>query len=91
MKFEIEVGEVAKERVEFSFNQLMGRTIIRSNGREVKRSVRWFSEPVVDTHVIDFAQHEKVNLTIEKRRRQLFGAQYFVYINNRLVAYYKGI
>ena len=56
MKFTIEVGEVEKQQVEFSFNQLLGRTVIRSNGQELKRSVRWFSEPVFDRHVFEFAE-----------------------------------
>jgi hypothetical protein len=91
MRFVIEVGEVAKEQVEFTFNQLLGRTVIRANGREVTRKTRWFSEPLVDTHLVDFAEQEKVQLKIEKRRRHLFASRYFVYINDRLVQCFQGV
>ena len=91
MKFTIEVGEVEKQHVEFSFNQLLGRTLIRSNGRELKRSVRLFSEPVFDRHVFDFADRERVELKIEKQRKQLFSSRYFVFVNDRLTRCFQGV
>jgi hypothetical protein len=90
MRFDIEVGEVEKQRIEFNFNPLLGRTVIKSNGRELKKSVRLFSEPVVDTHVIQSAERERWELRIEKRRGQLFSSRYFVYVNNRLTDCYQG-
>ncbi len=91
MKFTIEVGEVEKQRVEFSFNQLLGRTVIRSNGQELKRSVRLFSEPLCDTHEFNFDERERVQLKIEKQRRHLFGSRYFVFVNNRLTQCFQGV
>jgi hypothetical protein len=91
MKFTIEVGEVEKQRVEFSFNQLLGRTVIRSNGRDLKKSVRLFSEPLFDRHIFDFAEKERVELKIEKQRRNLFASRYFVFVNNRLTQCFQGI
>jgi len=91
MKFVVEVGEVAKQQVEFAFNQLLGRTVIRSGGRELKRSVRLFSEPLYDTHVFEFAEKERAQLRIEKRRKHLFASEYFVYVNNRLQEFHRGI
>jgi hypothetical protein len=91
MKFTIEVGEVEKQRVEFSFNQLLGRTVIHSNGRQLKKSVRLFSEPVFDRHVFDFFDKERVELKIEKQRKHLFGSRYFVFVNNRLTQSFQGV
>jgi hypothetical protein len=91
MTFAIEVGEVSRERIDFTFNQLLGRTVIRANGRELKRNTRWFSEPVVETHLIDLTETERVQVKIEKRRKHLFSSQYFVYVNDRMVQYYRGI
>jgi hypothetical protein len=91
MKFTIEVGEVERQRVEFSFNQLLGRTVIRSNGRELKRSVRLFSEPLFDTHVLDFAEKERIELKIEKQRQSMFDSRYLVFVNNRLTQCFQGI
>jgi hypothetical protein len=91
MKFVVQVGEVAKQRVEFTFNQLLGRTVIRSDGRELKRSVRLFSEPLYDTHVFEFFEKERAQLRIEKRRKHLFSSEYFVYVNNRLHDFHRGI
>lgn len=84
MKFVVEVGDVLKRKVEFSFNQLLGRTVIRADGREIKRSVRLFSEPVQENHVVSFGDTERIELRIEKKRKPLLGARYLVYINDRL-------
>jgi hypothetical protein len=91
MRSTIEVGEVETQRVEFSFNQLLGRTLIHANGRELKRSVRLFSEPVSETHLLEFTERERVNLKIEKRRKPLLGSRYFVFINNRLTHCFQGV
>lgn len=90
MRFVIEVGEVEKQMVEFDFNQLLGRTVIRSNGRELKRHVRLFSEPVFERHVVDFGERERVQLKIEKRRKMLLSSHYTVYVNNRLATCCEG-
>ena len=91
MKFIIEVGEAAKQKLEFSFNQLLGRTSIRLDGREVKKSVRLFSEPMYDTHIFKLADRDKCEVRIEKKRKHLFASQYVVYINNRLHRLFKGV
>jgi hypothetical protein len=91
MKFDFEVGEVAKRRIEFEFNQLFGRTVILIDGKEAKRNVRWFSEPLVETHDLQISDLEQVSVKIEKRRNQLLGAQYLVYVNNHLTQKHVGI
>ena len=90
MNFVIEVGEVEKQLVEFDFNQLLGRTVIRSNGREIKRQVRLISEPVFESHVVDFGEYERLQLKIEKRRQSLRSSRYTVYVNNRLATCCEG-
>ncbi len=91
MKFVIEIGEVKKQRIEFSFNQLLGRTVIRSNGRELRRNVRLFGEPLSDTHVLDFSEVERIELKIQKQRQSMFDSRYLVFVNNRLIQCFQGI
>lgn len=91
MKIELEVGDVLKRKVEFSFNQLLGRTVIRADGREIKRSVRLFSEPVQESHVVNFGDTERIELRIEKKRKPLVGARYSVYLNDRLHQCLQGV
>jgi len=91
MKFTIEVGEVEPQRVEFSFNQLLGRTVIRANGRELKKTVRLFAEPLLDVHVVDFAEKERIELKIEKQRESMFGSRYLVFVNDRLTGCFHGL
>ena len=91
MKFALEVGETEKNIVEFGFNQLLGRTVIRVNRREVKKGVRLFSEPMYEEHAVDVGRQEKWQVRIKKERHQLVGAHYAVFVNNRLVNVYKGV
>lgn len=91
MRFTIQVGELERHEVEFDFNQLLGRTIIRANGRELKRSVRLFSEPVFERHLVDFGEREQIHLKIEKSRKKLLASRYAVYVNNRLAHCCSGV
>ena len=91
MKFVVEVGDVLKRKVEFSFNQLLGRTVIRADGREIKRNVRLFSEPLHESHVVSFGDTERIELRIEKKRKHLVGSQYSVYVNDRLRQCLRGV
>src|SRR5215213_3559655 len=45
MRFALEVGETETNHLEFEFNQLLGSTVIKVNNKQVKKSVRLFSEP----------------------------------------------
>lgn len=91
MRFSIEVGEVAKRRVDFAFNQLLGKTLIMVNGQEIKRNTRWISEPVVELHDFKVGERENIEVKIEKRRNPLLGAKYWVYVNNQLAQYHQGM
>ena len=84
MRFTLEVGNVDKHLVEFNFNQLLGTLDIRVDQRPVYQSKRIFNEPVHEVYhfVIDGA--EKSDVRIEKRRKQLFGHNNSIYVNDRL-------
>lgn len=91
MKFIVEVGVEEKHTVEFNFNQLLGRSTVKVDGHEVFSKKRWFSEPVFDHYEVEIGGRESVRLRIEKRRRQLLGAKYTVYVDDRLTGLFQGV
>lgn len=91
MKFCLEVGETERHLVEFEFNQLLGQLHIRVNRQEVKRQVRLFNEPVLETHVVQVGQNERWTVRIEKVRKPLFGQRCRVFLNERLYRCYEGL
>jgi len=91
MRFALEIGETEKNRLEFQFNQLLGSTIIKVNNNEVKKTVRYFSEPLLERHVVEVGKDERHTVFIEKHRKLLFGQKYMVYINERLVKLLHGV
>ena len=91
MKFCIEVGELKKHQIQYDFNQLLGRLVIKLNRQEIKRQVRWFNEPVKETHVVEVGSVERVAVRIEKERQRFFGRKCLVFLNERLFQCYEGI
>lgn len=91
MRFALDIGEREKNLLEFNFNQLLGSTVIKVNGKEVKKSIRLFSEPLQERHELEVGTQERHTVFIEKRRKLLFGQKFFVYINQRLVKAFNGI
>jgi hypothetical protein len=91
MKFCIEVGNNEKHTIEFSFNQLLGQSIVRVDDQEVFRKKRWFSEPLVDRFAFEIGQFEPVRVRIEKERKHLFRSKYRIYVDNRLMQFYQGV
>jgi len=91
MRFALEIGDTEKHVLEIAFNQLFGRTVIKVNGKEVRKSVHLFSEPVRERHELEVGKHERHTVFIEKRRKLLFGQKWFVYVNQRLVKALQGI
>jgi hypothetical protein len=91
MKFMVEVGDLEKHTVEFKFNQLLGRSTVAVDGQVVFSKKRWFSEPVFDNYEVEIGGRESVRLRIEKRRRQLLGAKYTVYVDDRLSGLFQGV
>ena len=91
MKFTIEVGEAEKHTIDFNFNQLLGQLVIKVNRKEVKRNLRLIDEPIHETHLIEICGVEKINVRIEKERRQLLGNKCRVFLNDRLYKFYEGV
>lgn len=85
MKFIIEVGEVEKHKVEYSFNPLLGVLAVRVDGKLVKKHVRLVNEPIRETHDLEVGEREKHNIRIEKERTSTFSHRNRVFVNNRLL------
>ncbi len=91
MKFKIEVGEVEKHLVEFSYHQLAGRLLIKVDNKPIHRSVRLLNEPVAEVYHFVVGQMERSEVRIEKMRKQLFGHRNSVYVDGRLAQVFVGI
>jgi len=91
MKFSIEVGASEKHVIEFTFNQLLGQSIVCVDGQEVFRKQRWLSEPLVDSYDFEIGQFEPVRVRIEKERKLIFASKYRIYLDNRLTQLRQGI
>ncbi|HXG48586.1 MAG TPA: hypothetical protein VNO52_13245 [Methylomirabilota bacterium] len=91
MKFALEIGETEKNLVEFAFNQLLGNTVIKVNRRVVKNERRLISEPVRESHRIQVGINEKWEVRIEKKRQQLVGGRFSVFVNDRLINVFQGM
>lgn len=90
MKFILEIGNSEKHVVNYEFNQLLGRLVIRVNQQEIKRKIRLFSEPIQEAHFFVIGQKETFTIRIEKERKHLFGQINRVFVNNRLVKRFEG-
>ena len=91
MKFSLEVGTNEKHVIEFTFNQLLGKSVVAVDGKEAFRKARWFSEPVVDRFNFEVSQFEPVRVRIEKERKLIFASKYRIYVDNRLTQLYQGV
>jgi hypothetical protein len=91
MRFILEIGEIQKHLVEFKFDQLLGKSVIKVNQQEIMRSVRLFNEPLKETHTIQVSEDERLQVRIEKERKLLFGQKCRVFVNDRLVKCYEGV
>ncbi len=85
MHFEFEIGRREKNRVEFDFNQLFGRTVIKVNGKPVTESRRLVSEPLSTSYEFTVGEMEPLVVRIEKQRRLLWTSRYKVSIDHRLL------
>ena len=91
MRFALEIGETEKNRLEFQFNQLLGSTVIKVNDKQIKKTIRLFSEPLEERHELEVGTNERHTVFIEKQRKKLFGQKYLVYVNQRLVKLFHGV
>lgn len=90
MKFNFEVGELEKHRVEFSFNQLCGILLIRVDNQRIYQSTRLLNEPVHEVFNFIVGDAERWPVRIEKRRKPLFGSRNVLYVNHRLMRVVEG-
>jgi hypothetical protein len=90
MKFALILGELETHRLEFNFNHLLGKKIIKVDDREVVRDIRLFGEPVKEANILELGEREKIQVRIEKERKFLFGRKYRVFLNDRLIRLYDG-
>ncbi|HEY6167260.1 MAG TPA: hypothetical protein VI454_04415 [Verrucomicrobiae bacterium] len=91
MKFTIEIGHKEKHQLQYQFNQLLGRLVIKIDNQLVKESVRLFNEPVLEVHVLLIGESEKSAVRIEKQRKALFGQRNRLYVNDRLAEVFDGV
>jgi hypothetical protein len=91
MRFALEIGETEKNQLEFQFNQLLGSTVIKVNNKQIKKTVRLFSEPLEERHELEVGTNERHTVFIQKQRKMLFGQKYLVYVNQRLVKLFHGV
>jgi hypothetical protein len=84
MKFNLELGDTQKHKIEYQFNQLLGRLVVRLNNQEVFRRVRRFNEPRQEQLLIRADQNGAMDVLVEKQRRPLFGHRYRIFLNGRL-------
>ena len=90
MRFIIEVGEVEKHLVEFSFNQLAGSLVIQVDNKPVLKTKRVFNEPVNEVFQFMVVNAERLPVRIEKKRKPLIGHRNCVYVADRLTRVVEG-
>ena len=90
MRFCLKAGHKENYSVEFEFSQLLGKLVIKVNGKELIKNTRWFSEPLKEAHQFEVGQTEIWSFKIEKERRDIFTSTYRVFVNNRLAGFYQG-
>src|SRR5437764_15025487 len=58
MKLNLTLGETENNLLEFSFNQLLGTSMIKINREVVLQKTRWFSEPLHQIHEVELRTEE---------------------------------
>jgi len=91
MKFAVEVGEIEKHLVEFNFNQLIGKVLIRVDEQPVYRATRLINEPINEVFEFTIGKMVKSDIRIEKQRKPLLGHRNSIYVNNRLTRVFEGL
>ena len=91
MTFKLEIGEIQKHLVEFKFDQLLGKCVIKVNQQEIMSYVRLFNEPLKETHTIQVSEVERLQVRIERERKLLFGQKCRVFVNDRLFKCFEGV
>jgi len=85
MRFTIEIGRDERHRLDYHFNQFIGRLVVKVDNHPVRQSLRLVNEPVKEVFEFEIGQYEKQAVRIEKLRKPLLGHRNRVFVNNRLV------
>jgi hypothetical protein len=91
VRFAIEIGDTEKHRLEYNFNQLLGRVVIKVNDKPIRQSVRWLNEPILEVFAFPVGEQERSEVRIEKQRKALVGCRNRLYVNNRLMRVFDGM
>ena len=91
MKFAVEVGETEKHLVEFDFNQLIGKILIRVDEKPIYKATRFINEPVNEVFEFTIGKMVKSDIRIEKTRKPLLGHRNSFYVNNRLLRVFESL
>jgi hypothetical protein len=91
MKFAIEIGDTEKHHLQYDFNQLLGRLVIKVNEKPIRQSVRLLNEPLLEVFEFPVGDCERSDVRIEKERKALFGSRNRLYVNNRLLRVFDGV
>ena len=89
MKYALEIGEIEKHLLEYQSDEFWGRTVIKVDNEEIRRSKRWFT-PRCERHNLEVGKMEPIHVRIEKERRFPFGHRSRVFVNDRLVKCFEG-
>jgi hypothetical protein len=85
MKFSIDIGEIERHRVEYSFNPLLGVLVVKVDGELVRKHVRLINEPLLEVHALEVGDKERHQIRFERERTSTFTRRNRVYVNNRLL------
>ena len=91
MRFCLEVGNVERHLVEYTFSQLLGQLHIRVDNKEVKKRFCFINEPITETHTIRVGDCERIDVRFEKERISTFSQKCRVFINDRLYKCFEGV
>ncbi|WP_243346642.1 hypothetical protein [Parabacteroides sp. FAFU027] len=93
MKFTVEIGEIEKQVIFFSFNKFWGNLKISVNGKTIIRDLRTASADLVKSYEFKVGVKEIHNIRIEKIRPLLFAGlrtnDYKVYVDGELYKVFK--
>jgi hypothetical protein len=90
MQLCVELGDRQKRLLCYQFNQLLGKTVITFDGKILKKSTRFFNEPVREIHQVEVNVPDRTVVRIEKERGALIEQKARLYVNNQLARFARG-
>ena len=94
MNFSFTVGNQEQHRIDFSFDQFIGKLEIKVDGQTAINDFRVFSLKLTKRYELSVGVNEKHHVVIEKRRKLFLAGvrpqQYRVFVDGQLVQTYEG-